>query len=417
MKVKTTLSVLWISLLLQAGLKAQEWTRFRGPNGTGRSSATSIPLRWKESDYNWKVKIPGEGHSQPVLWGEKIFLTSAEEKGARRLVLCLRVSDGGEEWLNRYDSETHKKNPRNSYASNTPAVDSERVYVAFSTPASFILFALDHKGKEIWRRDFGPFQAMHGSANSPIVFQDLVILGNDQAGESFLIAVDRKTGETKWKTPRESAKAAYGTPCVYKESSGREALLFTSQAHGISSIDALTGKVNWEARVFDKRTVSSPLLAGGLVFGTCGSGGGGNYLVAVKTGGEGDVTESHVAYKLTRAIPYVPTSVAHEDLIFLWGDRGVVTCVEIPTGTIIWQERVGGEYSGSPVGIGDRIYAISDEGEVVVLSAGREYNVLARNPLGEGSRCTPAIAGGKMYLRTYRHLISVGGKQPSGQNI
>jgi len=290
-------------------------------------------------------------------------------------------------------------------------VDSERVYVVFGTPDSFLLIALTHEGKEVWRRDLGPLAAQHGSATSPIVFEGLVILANEQDGESFLLAVDPVTGKTRWKTKRNSAKAAYGTPTPYRESDGRSALLLTSEAHGIYSVDALTGRVNWEARVFDKRTVSSPVFSGGLAFGTCGSGGGGNFLVAVRTGGKGDVTNSHVAYKLTRSIPYVPTSVVSGDLLFLWGDRGIITCVEVATGKLVWRGRIQGEYSGSPVRVKNRLYAISDEGEVVVLEAGRELKELARNPLGESSRSTPAIAGGRMYLRTYSHLISVGGSE------
>jgi outer membrane protein assembly factor BamB len=290
-------------------------------------------------------------------------------------------------------------------------VDAKRVYAVFSTPASYVITAFDHAGKELWSRDLGAYQSQHGDGASPILFEDLVILGNEQDGESSLIALDRRTGEPRWKTPREPAEVSYTTPCAYLEEDGRPALLFSSHAHGLASVEARTGTPIWEAKVFDKRTVASPLFAGGLALGTCGSGGGGSFLVAVRPGGKGDVTDTRVAYRLTKAMPYVPTPVARGEYLFTWNDLGVVSCAEVSTGKVLWQERAGGNYSGSPILVKDRLFCMSDEGEAVVVSAGKEFKVLARNPLGEGSRSTPAVAGGRLYLRTFSHLISVGGKK------
>ena len=182
-------------------------------------------------------------------------------------------------------------------------------------------------------------------------------------------------------------------------------MIFNSQSHGISSIDPATGHTNWEIDVFDKRSVSSPLVVGGLIFGSCGSGGGGNYVVAVRPG-----KKPEVAYKIDKSAPYVPTSVAHGKLLFLWGDSGVVSCIDVPSGNLVWQKRVGGNYSGSPVRAAGRLYCISAEGEVVVLAAKDQFDLISRQPLGEPSRSTPAIAGGRMYLRTVSHLVSIGGK-------
>jgi outer membrane protein assembly factor BamB len=389
---------------------AQEWTRFRGPNGSGLSAATSVPAEWTEKDFNWRVELPGPGHSQPVLWGERIFLTSAVDAGAERIVLCLRAKDGATEWTRKYRSSTFKKHERNSYASSSPAADEDRVYFVFSTSDAYTLGAVGHDGKDAWTRDLGPYVSQHGCGASPIVIEDLVVLGNEQDGSSFLVAVDRKTGETRWKTDRKTAEVAYGTPCVFQAKDGKRELIFSSHAHGLSSVDPATGALNWEAVVFDKRTVSSPVIAGGLIVGTCGSGGGGNFAVAVKPGGKGDVTSTHVAYKIQKSMPYVPTPIAKDDLLFLWADMGVVSCVEATTGKVLWQERVGGNYSGSPVCVGDRIYCMSEEGDVPVVAASREFKLIARNPLGEGSRSVPAVAGGRMYLRTYTHLVSVGGR-------
>ncbi len=392
-------------------LAAQDWTRFRGPNGSGLSDAKTVPSEWTEKDFNWRVEIPGAGHSQPVLWGERIFLTSAMAEGAERLVHCLRAKDGSTEWSRKHTSSTFPKHQRNTYASSTPAVDEERLYFVFNTPSSYTLTAVDHAGKDLWSRDLGPFVSQHGCGTSPIVLDDIVVLGNEQDGESFLAALDRKTGETRWKAPRRTKVVSYATPCVFRGEGGLAELIFSSHAHGITSVDPCTGALNWEARVFDKRTCSSPIVAGGLAVATCGSGGGGNFVVGVRPGGKGDVTSTHVAYKLQKSIPYVPTPVAREDLLFLWSDKGVVSGVEASSGKVLWQERVGGNYSGSPVCVDGRLYCMSEEGDVPVVAASREYKLIARNPIGEGSRSTPAVAGGRMYLRTYGRLISVGGKK------
>jgi outer membrane protein assembly factor BamB len=404
--------LLFPALLIFTALPAQEWTRFRGPNGSGVSEdqAIAVPSTWGEADVRWKVDLPGAGHSQPVLWGEKVFLTGAEEAGARRLIFCLRAGDGGVEWVKRLPSRTFPKHQRNTYASSTPAVDAERVYAAFSTPESYLLLAFDHRGEEVWRHDLGPFKSQHGDGTSPVVIGDLVVLANEQDGTSFVLALDSKSGQVRWTSPRVKSEVAYGTPCAYRESPDREALLFSSHAHGLSSLDARTGEPIWEARLFDKRTVSSPIFAGGLAIGTCGSGFGGNFLVAARPGGKGDVTSTHLAFKLTKSMPYVPTPIARGDLLFLWGDGGVATCVELPGGKVVWQERVGGNFSGSPVHAGGRLWCISDDGEVVVIAAGREFKALGRNALGQESRSTPAVAGGRMYFRTLSRLFCVGGK-------
>lgn len=384
---------------------AQEWTRFRGPNGSGVSPSRKIPAKWSEADYNWHVKLPGIGHSSPVLWGNKLFLTSAKEDTAERVAMCVDAESGKILWQRHYDSTVHPKHLRNSFASSTPAVDAERVYVCWSAPEEYTLMALDHQGREVWRRNLGPFVSQHSGGTSPIVYQDMVIIGNDQDGISFLAALDAATGEDRWRTERRSAVVAYSTPCIYQPADGPAELIFNSEAHGISGINPLTGQTDWEISVFDKRSVSSPIVAAGLVFGTCGSGGGGNYLVAVRPG-----PEPQVAYKVTEMAPYVPTPLAKDDLLFTWSDKGVVSCLRAATGEKIWRERVGGNYSGSPVCAGDHLYCIAEDGTVVSLAASEKFQLLARNPLGEDSRSTPAIAGDRMYLRTYSHLVSLGGK-------
>lgn len=394
--------------------RAQDWTRFRGPNGTGVSDADTVPAEWTEQDYNWRIALPGIGHSSPVVWGDKIFLISAFDDTATRLVVCLRASDGQIEWERKYPSTPHTKHQLNSFASSTPCVDEERVYVTWTAPEEFTLLALDHDGNEIWRRNLGPYVSQHSGGASPVVYGDLLIMANEQGDETFqgkssLIALDRHTGEPRWTVDRRTKVVAYSTPCVYRPLGQPEQLIFTSQAHGISSIDPANGSVNWELDVFDKRSVSSPVIAGGVIFGTCGSGGGGGYVAAVRPpAGKRDAPE--LAYKVKESAPYCPTLVAYDDLLFLWSDDGIVSCLEVASGKRVGRLRVSGNYYGSPVCVGGRLYCISEDGEAVVVSASKNLKLLARNPLGEESRSTPAVADGRMYLRTFSHLISVGGR-------
>lgn len=394
---------------------AQEWTRFRGPNGIGLSPATSLPAKWTEADYHWRAALPGQGHSSPVLWGDKIFLMSADAATATRFVLCLSAADGRELWRRQYESETHRIHPRNTYGSCTPAVDAERVYVAWSTPARLTLLALDHDGKDVWNLDLGPVVSEHGCGMSPMLYRDLVILSNSQqaeelepgqqAGKSSMLAFEAKTGKPRWNQPRVSSRVCFSTPCIYQPAGRPPELICTSTSDGIFSLDPLTGNENWKTPgTLTMRVVSSPLIAEGLIFGSVGSGGGGNYVAAIRPG-----PPPETAYTLKLNAAYVPTLVAQNGLLFMFNDRGVVSCADVRTGEIHWRERLGRGFSGSPV-IGDgKVYIIDDDGNVDVIAVAKAYQLLGSNPLGEPSRSTPAIAGGHLYFRTLSHLVSVGG--------
>jgi len=388
---------------------AQEWARFRGTNGTGLSSAKTIPTHWTEKDFNWKVALPGSGHSSPVIWGEKIFLLSGDEDKGGVMVLCLSTRDGRLEWRKDVSFPAFRHHPHNSFGSSTPAVDAERVYVAWATPSRFTLAAFTHAGELAWERDLGPFASQHSGGTSPITYRDKVILANDQDRKSFLLAVAADTGKTVWETPRKATTTCYSTPCLYQPPGGKPLLIFLSQSHGFSAVDPESGKVVWEyPDAFDKRTVSSPVVASGLLIGSCGSGGGGNYVFALKPPAS-PREEAKEAYRIRRSAPYVPTSVAYGNLLFLWSDGGVVTCLDAPTGQTKYEERAGGNFFGSPILVDGRIFCVSTAGEVVVLAASDRFEVLARNSLNELAHTTPAVAGGRMYIRTSQHLLSIGG--------
>jgi outer membrane protein assembly factor BamB len=399
-------------LMLTGATPGQEWPRFRGPNGSGVSTATTVPIRWTEKDYNWKVELPGVGHSSPVVWGQRIFVTSAEEKTGKRSLLCLDVRDGKTRWSHTLDGPRHGKHQDNSFASATPAVDERHVYVCWGSPRDYLVLALDHDGKEAWRTDVGLFKSGHGFGPSPIVHRGVVVVPNDQDGAGTLVGLDRETGKVRWKAPRRG-KASYATPCVYQRE-GRAELLFTSYEHGISSIDPETGKVNWELDVFDKRHVEtpigSPVLAGDLVLGSCGWLGVRQEVVAVRLPADGPEGKPQEVYRIDRAAPLCTTPLVVGELLFLWSDSGMVTCADSRTGEVHWRERVPGSYYSSPVCVGQGLYNISRDGEIVVVAAAKRFELLARNPLGEGSHASPAVAGGRLYLRTFSHLISLGGK-------
>ena len=405
------------------------WCRFRGPNGAGISGAKTIPITWTDEDYNWLVDVPGIGHSSPVIWKDRVFLTTGDPNTATRSVLCFDVSDGRELWRRDFPAEPHAQNGSSSYASSTPAVDEHGVVVSFATPEKVLVLALDLAGGDLWERDLGPFIGPNGSGTSPIIVEDLVIMNNDQddvrllslissgtenpaapVGESSVFALERLNGRTCWKLPRKTMLASYSTPCVRRASSGNLELILVSTAHGITGVDLVKGTVHWEiGGLFKGRCVGSPVLADDLVFASDGRGVSGDFGVAVRAEKSGERDDSTLAYEMKKAVPLVPTPLVVDGLVFFWADSGVVSCVQAASGELLWRKRVGGNYYGSPVWVDGRLYCISKNGEVVVLAASPEYELLARIPLGAGSFATPAVSNGVMYLRTHSQLLSLGG--------
>ncbi len=399
------------TFLLAMPVAAQEWPRFRGPNGRGESEATTIPAVWTASDELWSTELPGVGHSSPVLWGERIFLLSADPEKGTRYVVCVAADNGKLLWQREYSSNAHHIHQLNSLASSTPVADEQHVYCAWSTPEEFTLLALTHDGKPAWKANLGPFVSQHGFGTSPIVVGELVIIANDQDADSFIVAVDRASGAIRWKINRErlpEQNTSYSTPCLYEPGDKPAELILCSRMHGVTAIDPASGKTRWElAGVFGQRPVSSPIVVDGLVLATCGQGGGNNNLIAIAPYRDGKTPK--LVYQVDRTnAPYVPSLVAKGSLVFLWGDRGVVSCMNGATGEILWRKRVGGDYFGSPIRVADVIYCISSEGEVAAIRAADEFELLGKSPLGDVSRSTPAVASGRMYLRSQSRLIAVG---------
>lgn len=411
---------LWfVCLFLLASLaNAQEWTRFRGPNGAGGVEDDSIPAQWSEDDFNWKIELPGRGHSSPVLWGDRLFILSADPKTAARFVLGIDAKSGKILWQNEYAAGTHKLHGKSNYATSSPTVDAKRVYAAWSDTEHTWFCAFDHDGKELWRQDLGGWVGQHGFGTSPMLVNDLVVITSSQESEengnpssrqpreSFVVALDQESGEIRWKTPRQIDTASYSVPCLRTNKEGKQELVMCSTAEGIFALDPASGKELWATgKLFPTRTVSTPQFWNDLIFTTTGSGGGEKSAVAFRPGDDEPV------YRIRKEMPYVPTPIIYQDRVYFWGDNGLITCVKADTGREVWQHRAVGNYSGSPVRAGNKIFCTNEEGTVVVIAAGDEFEELGRNKLGELSHSTPAIAGGRIYVRTVSHLHSIGGKK------
>ncbi len=409
---------LFFGIVLASVAEGQEWTRFRGPNGQGISNATTIPVKWTENDFNWKAKLPAGGHGSPVIWKDKVFVTCEDPESPGGMLLALDVSDGHTLWSRRYKLTAYQHHTDNSLAVSTPVVDADRVYVLWQTSTEVILAALDHDGRPIWQRDLPGIYSRFGPGTSPSLFGDMVVFTHEHWGSgpeggkhrSSWMALDCKTGQTRWTINRNNAEISYSTPCVYTPQGREPELIFTSWAHGVTAIEPQTGRVIWEVpTALPARVVSSPVLSDGLIIGTCGKGAAGLQLSAVRPGSADNPASGAPAYKCTgKSAPYVPTPLAKDGLLFTFHDQGDVSCLNIEDGRVLWSQKPGGKFYGSPIWVNGLLYCINRAGEILVIRAAGTYELLAINPLGEKSQATPAVAEGRMYLRTYSHLISIG---------
>lgn len=391
------------------------WGRFRGPNGNGVQPHTTAPIPWQASDVRWKIDLPGSGNSSPVVWRDQVYIFTAYPDNASRELLAIDLKTGRTLWQKSYPSEPHALHQRSSYASSSPVVDDNGVYIAWGVPDHVEVRALKHNGEEVWKRDLGRYVSQHGFGTSPIVVDDKLILVNSQDAEelppgvepgvSSIIALNLKSGETVWENKRRTTRVCYGVPCVIKRD-GKTLLLGAGTIEGFFAIDAQNGQTEWEVPAFDKRVVSSAVIGGGLLISTCGSGGGGNELVAISILGE-----PKEAYRIQRAAPYVPTPVVAGAWIFMWADNGIVSCAELASGKLQWQQRIGGNVSSSPVVANDCLIGMSEDGVVTFIKAGPEFEKLGQYNLDDMIRSTPAITDNEVLLRTDKHLICIGAQK------
>jgi outer membrane protein assembly factor BamB len=379
-----------------------------GPHGAGQSDDRAIPSDWKPENTLWKQSLPGVGHSSPVIWNDRLFTMSADRETGQQFVLAFDAATGRPLWNRKFDVPTHHINDLNSLASSTPAVDADHVYTMWLSNGRVMLTAHTHAGDEVWRKDIGAFEENHGFGNSPIVVDDLVVVAIDSEGESSVVALDHASGDVRWTVPRPSGTAAYATPCLLDTSAEKKQLLTVSTASGLTALDLQSGDVLWQGfrDELTLRCVASPIVAGGLVFTLCGQGGNGKLIIAARPGDETQPPQE--VYRIEQGVPQVTTPVVAGDLLFLWHDRGVVSCYDLKTGKRHWKERVGGDFHSSPIAIGDRIFGASRQGDVIVLSASPKYQLLARNSLGDPCIATPAVAHDRLYVRTESSLLCIG---------
>ncbi|MGF1578155.1 MAG: PQQ-binding-like beta-propeller repeat protein [Gemmataceae bacterium] len=393
----------------------QEWTRFRGPNGSGISPASTLPTQWTRKDYDWKVAIPGIGHSSPVVWKNRIFVTSFRPDNGQRIVVCLDRNDGHQLWKKIDSGEKHRKHKRNSFATSTPVVDATRLYVTWGSPSDYLVKALDHDGKLVWEKDFGPFKSKHGFGPSPILVDDLLVLAADQDKKGYLLAVNKTDGSVKWKIPRKSGNATFSTPCVFHPEGKKKEIIFTNWKRGITSVDPQTGKINWEVSCFvptkPERAISSPVVVGDLVLGTCGFVTKQKNLVAMRPASVSKSGQPEEVWRYQDKVAYMPTPLPIGNHVFLCSERGVASCLDAQSGNVVWQKNLANtEFYASPVSAGKAIYCTATNGEVFVFEATTKFRPLGRMELREKVASTPAIADGRIYFRTQKHLISIGGK-------
>ncbi|MBG88189.1 MAG: hypothetical protein CMO80_14980 [Verrucomicrobiales bacterium] len=411
-----TLAVVLVASISHA--PAQEWARFRGANGTAASTAKTVPTKISEGDINWSVNLPGTGHSSPVAWGDRLFLTTTDESRGGLTVVCLDAKSGKNVWKKSFGLSPFRKHRYNSFASTTPVLDGERLYVGWNDSEKYTLICLSFDGDKVWERDLGPFVSQHGSGASPILHQGKLILNSMKDDDSFVIAINPENGKTIWKNERPSKVATYGSATVYQPKGGKAQLLFTSQADGIFSLDPNSGKQLWQMPgLYTKRSACSVTVAGDIAWGSCGSGGGGNYVVAIKPGVPGKNIKPKRAWEIRRSSqsPYIPTPVVNGDYAYLLSDAGFISCIKPQTGEIIYSERLntdgrrGANFFSSPIVINGHLYCITTGGRLYVLPVGPEYRVHSTFNFNGLCHSTPAVHQGRLYVRTANKLFCIGG--------
>jgi outer membrane protein assembly factor BamB len=400
-------SLCLVLLASVSGQHPQDWPEFRGPTGQGHSTETNLPLDWSESrNIRWKVPLRGRGWSSPVVAGGKLWMTTAvsDPDGASLRAISYDVETGAEitnTEVVRLRSAA-LKNAKNSHASPTPILDGDRVYVHFGGDGTAALDAAS--GAIAWKARF-PYASQHGSGGSPALYRDLLIFSADGHEEAFVVALDKRTGKVKWKTPRRMPfDQAYTTPLVINVG-GRDQLISVG-AYRAVAYEPLTGKELWRVR-YDNgfSNVPRPVFGHGLVY--IATGFQQPTLIAVRPDGQSDVTSTHIAWTLSRGAPFTPSPLLVGDELYVINDMGVLTCVDAKSGAVHWQQRIGGNHSASPILADGRIYFLSEEGVATVIAPGKTFQKLATSELDGATLASIAVARGSFFIRSHTHLYRI----------
>lgn len=400
--------LLLLVLAVVTPARAAQWPMWRGPTGDGVSPEKDLPARWGEKEnVRWKVPLEGAGVSAPVVWGDRVFLTSSAGRLNDRLHLeCYHRADGRLLWRARFFGSSPPEGyfPPGGMAVPTPATDGRRVFALFGTGD---LVCVDLEGRPVWVRslaqEYGPFRNRWGMAASPILAGGLLLVQVDHWGGSYLLGVDAATGANRWKTARD-ASVNWTSPLVVTVK-GRPQVVAVG-THTVKGYDAETGPELWTVRGMQTQCIPSPVASGGRLFAVSGRD---HFTVAVRLdGATGDLTRSNVLWRVRSGAAYVPSPVCVGDLYFYVEDNGWGNCLDAQTGRRAWRERMGGKHQASLVAGDGKIYFTGEGGEITVVRAGTAFEVLAKNDLGEPVVASPAIAGGRLFVRGAKHLFCIG---------
>lgn len=399
--------LLLLSILISpAVVRAEDWPGWRGPRGDGTSTEKNLPLRWSDKEnIHWKTPIPGIGHSSPVIWGDKVFLTSCLEDKQLRILLCLDRKSGKILWQRDVlKAPLEPKHKLNSYSSSTPATDGKYLYVSFLGNPRMQVYCYDLEGNQIWNQSPGEFHSKHGFCSPPVLYKDMVILNGDQDAEAWIVALDKATGTERWRADRPNRTRSYVPPLII-EHAGRKQLVLSGSLC-VASYDPDTGKQLWIIDGPTEQFVASLVYLDGVLFLT--SGYPEYHIVAIRPDGVGNVTKTHILWRDTKGAGYVPSPVAWDKWFFLVNDGGRASCLEAKTGKRLWYETLGRHHSGSPVAADGYIYFPDDDGKTFVVKAGPKFELVQKNALGEECYSSPAIANGQIFLRTQHNLWCIG---------
>lgn len=418
----------WIVVLalssVAAELRAENWPGWRGPRGDGHSTERDLPTTWSENEnIAWKVPLAGEGHASPVVWNDHVFTVSCLlDTGERRLTARDRKT-GETLWQQAViHSPLETKHSLNSYASSTPATDGELVYVTFLESANekvqatnvseprdvtlgqMVVAAYDFSGQQRWIARPGQFVSVHGYCTCPVLFENMVILNGDHDGDSYLVALDKRTGDQIWKIPRAHKTRSYVTPII-RQFAGRTQLIL-SGSKTVTSYDPQTGRQFWSMNGPTEQFVASMVDDGQRVFLTAGF--PDRHILAIDPTGNGDVTDSHILWRSKRNCAYVPSPIVVDNFFLVTSDDGIASCYDTTSGERLWFTRLGKHYSTSPIAAGGLAYFTADDGQTKIIRPGRELNIVAENKLGEACYASPAASQGHIFLRTTKHLVCIG---------
>ncbi len=411
MSEKIIITLLCILLTnLSPDLQGQNWPGWRGPNGDGSSIEKNLPVEWDSvKNVLWKRKVPGTGHSSPIIWEDKLFITSAIPGTNEKKLLCYDALNGNLLWQRTVvKAALEKKHADNSFASGTPATDGKLVYVSFLDVEDIVVAAYDFSGTKIWEQRPGKFQSPHGYSCSPVIYKDKLIINGISKGDNFFAALDKTDGQIIWKKVQENLSHSFSTPFI-RTMSGKTQLILLGNKE-IGSYNPDDGSRYWHVSGPSEDFCSTPVYNEKhdlLIVSTAWPR---RILSAIHIDGSGDVTETHVAWQTMQGAMYVPSPVCTDDYLYTTMTSGVVYCTDIATGDSLWTKNMGKQYA-SPVLADGLVYMPNDEGVMTVLKPGPSFEMVARNDIGEGMIASAAISNGKIFLRGEEHLFCIGKKE------